>query len=143
MPHLQFDLNFTPKAQDKTRFADAVVQHFGKVMDTGTDHVAVTLRCGAREDLVFGRAGDPSRGIAFLNADLRRGRTPDQKRRFALAVIDDLGRVFDVPPSAVYIIFTEHDGPEFQMHDGVLPSWSAGERSEEHTSELQSLRHLV
>ena len=24
-------------------------------------------------------------------------------------------------------IFTEHDGPEFQMHDGVLPSWSAGE----------------
>ena len=85
-------------------------------MDTGTDHV-----------LVFGRAGDPSRGIAFLNADLRRGRTPDQKRRFALAVIDELGRVFDVPPSAVYIIFTEHDGPEFQMHDGVLPSWSAGE----------------
>ena len=71
MPHLQFDLNFTPKPQDKTRFADAVVQHFGKVMDTGTDHVAVTLRCGAREDLVFGRAGDPSRGIAFLNADLR------------------------------------------------------------------------
>ena len=40
MPHLQFDLNFTPKPQDKTRFADAVVQHFGKVMDTGTDHVA-------------------------------------------------------------------------------------------------------
>jgi hypothetical protein len=24
-------------------------------------------------------------------------------------------------------IFTEHDGPEFQMHDGVPPSWSAGE----------------
>ena len=127
MPHLQFDLNFTPKPQDKTRFADAVVQHFGNVMDTGTDHVAVTLRCGAREDLVFGRAGDPSRGIVFLNADLRRGRTPDQKRRFALAVIDELGRVFDVPRSAVYVIFTEHEGPEFQMHDGVLPSWSAGE----------------
>ena len=25
------------------------------------------------------------------------------------------------------MIFTEHDGPDFQMHDGVLPSWSDSE----------------
>lgn len=127
MPHLQFDLNFTPKAETKTRFAAAVVGHFARVMDTGTDHIAVTLRCGAGEDLLFGRAADPSRGVAFLNADLRRGRTADQKRRFALAVIDELERVLEVPRAAVYVVFTEHDGPDFQMHDGVLPSWSAGE----------------
>jgi hypothetical protein len=57
MPHLHFDLNFVPSGDAKTRFAAAVVQHFARVMDTGTDH----------------------------------------------------------------------DGPDFQMHDGVLPSWSAGE----------------
>ena len=55
------------------------------------------------------------------------GRTADQKRRFALAVIEELERTFGVPRAAVYVIFTEHDGPDFQMHDGVLPSWSAGE----------------
>jgi len=77
--------------------------------------------------LTFRRATDPSRGIAFLNADLRRGRTPDQKRRFALAVIDELERTLGVARAGVYVIFTEHDGPDFQMHDGVLPSWSGGE----------------
>ena len=127
MPHLQFDLNFVPAPVDKTRFAAAVVQHFAKAMDTGTDHIAVSLRCGAREDLTFGRATDPARGIAFLNADLRRGRTPAQKRSFALAVIDELFRTLQVPPESVYVIFTEHDGPDFQMHDVVLPTWSSGE----------------
>jgi phenylpyruvate tautomerase PptA (4-oxalocrotonate tautomerase family) len=127
MPHLQFDLNFEPDAAQKLRFASAIVQHFARVMDTGTDHIAVSLRCGAREDLTFGRAADRSRGVAFLNADLRRGRTADQKRRFALAAIDELERTLGVPRAAVYVIFTEHDGPDFQMHDGVLPSWSSGE----------------
>ena len=127
MPHLQFDLNFSPEAQEKARFSAAVVEHFARVMDTGTDHIAVSLRCREREDLTFGRAKDPARGIAFMNADLRKGRTPDQKRRFALAVIDELERVFRVPRESVYVIFTEHDGPDFQMHDGVLPSWSQGE----------------
>ena len=127
MPHLQFDLNLSPSPADKTRFAAAVVQHFARIMDTGTDHIAVSLRCLAAEDLTFGRAVDPSRGIAFLNADLRLGRTPGQKRAFALAVIDELERTFGVPRAGVYVIFTEHDGPDFQMHDGVLPSWSTGE----------------
>ena len=127
MPHLQFDLSFTPAPRDKSRFAAAVVQHFAQAMDTGTDHIAVSLRCGAREDLTFGRARDPSRGIAFLNADLRKGRTAAQKRAFALAVIDELDRTLNVPRESVYVIFTEHDGPDFQMHDGVLPSWSVGE----------------
>jgi len=127
MPHLQFDLNFTPPAEKKTRFAAAVVGHFARVMDTGTDHIAVSLRCAEREDLAFGRSPDPARGIAFMNADLRRGRTAEQKRRFALAVIEELEKTLGVPRAAVYVIFTEHDGPDFQMHDGVLPSWSAGE----------------
>ena len=127
MPHLQFDLNISPAPGEKARFAAAVVQHFARIMDTGTDHIAVSLRCLAAEDLTFGRALNPARGIAFLNADLRLGRTPEQKRAFALAVIDELQRTFAVPRESVYVIFTEHDGPDFQMHDGVLPSWSEGE----------------
>jgi len=51
---------------------------------------------------------------------------------FALSVtrpsrVSDLPRTLGIPPQNVYIVFTEHDGPDFQMHDGVLPSWSAGE----------------
>ncbi|HET9751856.1 MAG TPA: tautomerase [Myxococcales bacterium] len=126
MPHLRFDLNFTPSAGDKTRFAAAVAEHFGRVMNTGTEHVAVSLRCGAPEDLHFGRAADPAR-VALLDFDVRRGRTMGQKRELALAVIGELRKTFAVDPSGVYLVYTEHDGPDFQMEDGVLPSWSAGE----------------
>ena len=127
MPHLQFDLNFTPPDSAKSDFSRSIVQHFARIMDTGTDHIAISLRCAAREDLTFGRAEDAAKGIVFLNADLRLGRTPEQKRAFALAVIDELEACLSVPRAAVYVVFTEHDGPDFQMHDGVLPSWEQGE----------------
>ena len=96
-------------------------------MDTGTDHIAITIRCFGEGDLTFGRAVEPSKGIAFLNADIRLGRTRDQKRRLSLAVIDELGTRFGVPREAVYVILTEHDGEHFQLSDRVLPSWSTGE----------------
>jgi phenylpyruvate tautomerase PptA (4-oxalocrotonate tautomerase family) len=95
-------------------------------MDTGTDHIAVTLRCLGADDLVFGRAA-PGGRIAFLNADLRNGRTAAQKRQLALGLIADLGSLLRVPPENTYVIYTEHDGANFQLHDRVLPSWSEGE----------------
>ncbi|WP_242342515.1 tautomerase family protein [Anaeromyxobacter terrae] len=127
MPHLSFDLNFAPTAEEKRRFAEAVVGHFARVMDTGTDHIGITLRSYGRDDLVFGRAEQPERGIAFLDADIRRGRTADQKRRLALAIMDELERTWRVPKRSVYVVYTEHDGENFQLEDRVLPSWSEGE----------------
>ena len=127
MPHLQFELSFTPPREAKRAFASAVVSHFATIMDTGTDHIAVTLRCFGPDDLTFGRAVEPTKGIAFLNADIRLGRTRDQKRRFSLAVIDELGIRFGVPKESVYVILTEHDGEHFQLSDRVLPSWTTGE----------------
>jgi phenylpyruvate tautomerase PptA (4-oxalocrotonate tautomerase family) len=127
MPHLQFELNFTPPALEKRRFAEAVVNHFATIMDTGTDHIGITFRCYAEGDLVFGRADRPQEGIAFLDADIRRGRTADQKRRLALAVMQELEGTWRVPKRSVYVIYTEHDGENFQLEDRVLPSWSSGE----------------
>ena len=127
MPHLQFDLNFTPRPEARRAFASAVVNHFATIMDTGTDHIAISLRCLGEQDLTFGRAVEPSRGIVFLNADIRLGRTRDQKRRLSLAVIEELGTRFGVPKESVYVILTEHDGEHFQLSDRVLPSWSTGE----------------
>jgi len=48
-----------------------------------------------------------------------------QKRRFALAVIDDLGESSTFPV-AVYIIFTSMTARSSRCTT-VLPSWSAGE----------------
>jgi phenylpyruvate tautomerase PptA (4-oxalocrotonate tautomerase family) len=127
MPHLQFEMNFQATPGEKVRFSAAVVRHFSEIMDTGTDHIAVTLRCFAPEDLAFGRAAPTGGRTAFVNADIRLGRTKEQKRRLALAYMDEIARTWGVAREAVYVIFTEHDGENFQLSDRVLPSWSAGE----------------
>ena len=125
MPHLQFEMNFTPDTKDKAEFADAVCNHFATIMSTGTDHIGITYRCYEHNDLVFGRAGDGQ--IVFLNADIRIGRTADQKRRLALAIMDEICSRWKLPKEHIYIVYTEHDGPDFQLSDRVLPSWKTGE----------------
>ena len=127
MPHLAFHLDFARPAEERQRFAAAVVRHFADAMDTGTDHVGVSIATYSRGDLVFGRAEHPERGIAFLDADIRLGRTREQRRRFSLAVMAELERSFGVPQRNVYVVFTEHDGESFHMDDRVLPSWTPGE----------------
>jgi len=126
MPHLQFELNFTPSAVAKRDFAEAVKHHFAAIMSTGTDHIGITFRCYAQGDLVFGRAGTDGK-IVFLNADIRLGRTAEQRRRLSLAVMDELSARWGVPAAHVYVIYTEHDGPDFQLSDRVLPAWQTGE----------------
>ncbi len=125
MPHLQFELNFSPAAEEKTAFAAAVCDHFAAIMSTGTDHIGITFRCYDHADLVFGRAGNGP--IAFLNADIRVGRTAEQKRQLALAIMDEISARWGMAKEHIYIVYTEHDGPDFQLSDRVLPSWQTGE----------------
>jgi hypothetical protein len=127
MPHLQFEMNFTPRAEEKARFAQAVIRHFAQIMDTGTDHIGITLRVYGSGDLTFGRAAEGDGRIVFLNADIRLGRTREQKRRLALAVMQEIEQTWGVSQRGVYVIYSEHDGEHFQLSDRVLPSWSAGE----------------
>jgi phenylpyruvate tautomerase PptA (4-oxalocrotonate tautomerase family) len=127
MPHLQFELNFPVTKEEKGRFARAIVGHFSRIMDTGTDHIGITLRTYAPEDLVFGRAAPSGGRTAFVNADIRTGRTKEQKRKLALAFIDEIASTWGIAREAVYVIYTERDGEGFQLSDRVLPSWTPGE----------------
>ena len=127
MPHLQFELNFTVPDAEKSAFADRITALFADIMDTGTDHTAVTIRCFGTHDLSFGHATDPEDGIAFVNADIRDGRTSEQKRTLSLGFIAELGERFGVPAANVYVVLTEHPGEHFQLHDRVLPTWAEGD----------------
>lgn len=127
MPQLRFQMNFSVVTEEKKRFAGAIVRHFSEIMETGTDHVAVAIQCLGPHDLAFGRAGPSGGRTVLVDADIRRGRTPEQKRRLALACIEEITRMWSVDAEAVYLVYTEHDGPDFQLSDRVLPAWTPGE----------------
>jgi len=127
MPHLQFEFNFPLGDEDQRAFAEEVKQIFSRVMDTGTDHIAVTLRSYPMYSLSLGRATKAADGIAFVNADIRAGRSSAQKRQLCLDFMRAIHDRWQVPMQNMYVILSEHPGEHFQLHDRVLEGWSAGE----------------
>jgi len=127
MPHLQFEFNFPLSDDDKQAFAATVREIFATVMDTGRDHIAVTLRSYERYSLSLGRATSAEDGIAFVNADIREGRSRAQRRDLSLRFMEAIHRRWQVPMQNMYVILSEHPGEHFQLHDRELAGWSAGE----------------
>lgn len=129
MPHLQFELTTGPAADERRRFTDWVTERFASVMETGTGHVAVTVRDVPAGGLSLGRApiDEPA---AVLNADIRAGRSAAQRRTFATAVIERLATQFDIPAEHCYVVYTEHPGEDFHLAEGTLESWTDAEADE-------------
>ena len=124
MPHLQFEVTDRVDRSEVESFADRIAEYYAEIMDTGTGHVGVTVRDGA--SLALGRADADDR-IAFLNADVRAGRTAEQRRELAVAVMGELNERWEVPTENVYVVYTEHPGEDFHLREGALSSWSSDE----------------
>ena len=128
MPHLQFEVTERVDRSEVASFADRITTLYATIMDTGTGHVGVTVRDGT--SLALGRADGDDR-IAFLNADVRAGRTAEQRRELAVAVMEELHERWDVPTENVYVVYTEHPGEDFHLREGALSSWTADETTDE------------
>jgi len=120
MPHLQFEVT-EPLDGSVEPFAAWAADLYAEVMDTGTGHVAVTVREEAALSLGRAGAGEP---VAVLNADIRAGRSAGQRRELAVAVIEELGERWGVPAENTYVIYTEHPGEDFHLQEGALDSWT-------------------
>ena len=127
MPHLQVDINRGLSPDKKTNLAARFKQLFSRVMDTGTDHIAVSIREHGTYNLDIGRAKDHENGIALINADIREGRTMSQRRELALGFINLMDELLDVPREQVYVTLTEHKGEDFHLTERYLGDWSEGE----------------
>lgn len=127
MPHLQFEFNRKIPDGKKQQLSANVMRLFADVMDTGTDHIAITVRQVGTNGLGLGRVENPEAGIAFVNADIRSGRNPEQRRRLALGLMDEIHALCNIPVSNMYVILTEHPGDSFHLYERVLSSWQAGE----------------
>ena len=129
MPHLQIELNKPLTDEVKEKLTRRVKTIFADIMDTGTDHIATTLREHGTYNLDLGRVVDRERGVALINADIRAGRTLEQRRRLAVTLINLVAELGQLPQNHIYVTLTEHKGEDFHLSEGPLESWRAGEES--------------
>ncbi|MFH2122090.1 MAG: tautomerase [Pseudomonadota bacterium] len=127
MPHLQFEINQTLTDADKVTFARQVRKLFADIMDTGTDHISISIREFGTCNLSIGRVSEAEKGIALVNADIREGRTMEQRRALALGFMELLNTIFHIPEAHIYVTLTEHKGEDFHLVEKYLASWQEGE----------------
>ena len=127
MPHLQFEINRKVPDATKVAFAARVRQLFAEVMDTGTDHISISIHECGTHDLSIGRVKQPEKGVAIVDADIREGRTIEQRRNLALGFIALLNELMNIPREHVYITFTQHPGEDFHLAERYLADWVEGE----------------
>lgn len=127
MPHLQFDINKSLAARDKQKFAEEIRQLFSRVMDTGTDHISISIREFPTDNLSIGRVKQPERGIALVNADIRTGRSLEQRRELSLGFMSLLASTWQIPKEHIYVTLTEHKGEDFHLVERYLAGWREGE----------------
>jgi phenylpyruvate tautomerase PptA (4-oxalocrotonate tautomerase family) len=130
MPLLSFIVDESRSAEEKRTFAGQVADLYAEHMETGTGHIAVEIREVEPGGLWLGRADDPEAGHLFCDADIREGRSADQRRAFALAVMDLAAERWALPEANLKVVFSEHAGPEMMGVDRVGSEWTSGEIEE-------------
>lgn len=127
MPHLQFEINRSLNDEVKIAFAEEVRRLFSRIMDTGTDHISISIREFGTHNLSIGRVTEPEKGIAVVNADIRQGRSIEKRRELTLGFMDLMQRHWGVQRKQMYVTLTEHKGEDFHLLEKYLSSWQEGE----------------
>ena len=126
MPHLQFEINKKVSNESKEEFVKEIRATFAEIMDTGTDHIAITIREYDKYSLTIGRA-NPTDDICLMNLDIREGRTIEKRRELVLNYMEIVKHNFGINTKNQYVTFTEHKGEDFHLVEKYLASWESGE----------------
>jgi phenylpyruvate tautomerase PptA (4-oxalocrotonate tautomerase family) len=126
MPHLQFEINKKVSDDSKEEFVKEIRKSFAEIMDTGVDHIAISIREYDKYNLTIGRASITD-DICLMNLDIREGRTIQKKRELALAYMEIVKENLGINQKNQYITFTEHKGEDFHLLEKYLAAWETGE----------------
>ncbi len=126
MPHLQFEINKKVSDDSKEEFVNEIRNAFAQIMDTGTDHIAISIREYDKYSLTIGRAGITD-DICLMNLDIRVGRTIEKRRELALSYMEIVKENLGIDQKNQYITFTEHKGEDFHLIEKYLSQWETGE----------------
>ena len=91
-------------------------------MQTGTDHIAITISELKKENVSLGRAKDNDH-VCLMNLDIRLGRTERQKLELVKAFILGVEKFFRINKNNQYVTFTNHEGIEFNFYEKSLSDW--------------------
>lgn len=122
MPHLQFDINKKLEKKFKQQFIIFIEENFSKIMETGTDHIAITIREFKKDNLSLGRVNN-SDHVCLMNLDIRLGRTEKQKLELVKTFIVGVEKFFGVNKNNQYVTLTNHQGNEFNFYEKSLSDW--------------------
>ena len=123
MPHLQFDVNVKLNNKKRKIFLDFVRTQFSKIMRTGKEHIAISLREFPKNSLSLGRARSED-FVCFMNLDIREGRSLKQKRDLVEKYMEGVSRILGIDLRNQYITFTSHQGNDFNLYEKSLKKWS-------------------
>ncbi|WP_368029383.1 tautomerase [Arcobacter sp. s6] len=126
MPHLQFEINKKVSDDSKEEFVNEIRDAFSQIMDTGVDHIAISIREYDKYSLTIGRA-TPTDDICLMNLDIREGRTIEKRRELALKYMEIVKENFGINQKNQYITFTEHKGEDFHLVEKYLATWEKAE----------------
>ena len=126
MPHLQFEINKKVSKESKEEFVNEIRNAFAQIMDTGTDHIAISIREYDKYSLTIGRA-EITDDICLMNLDIRVGRTIEKRRELALSYMEIVKENLGIDQKNQYITFTEHKGEDFHLIEKYLSQWETGE----------------
>ena len=122
MPHLQFEINKKLEKKSKQEFITFIEKNFSKIMQTGTDHIAITIRELEKENVSLGRVNNKDY-VCLMNLDIRLGRTKKQKLELVKTFIVGVEKFFKINKNNQYVTFTNHQGIEFNFYEKSLSDW--------------------
>ena len=127
MPHLQFEINKKLKKNCKQKFIAFIEESFSKIMQTGTDHIAITLRELEKENISLGRV-HKNDTLCLMNLDIRSGRSKKQKIELVKTFMHGVEIYLKINKNNQYITFTNHKGIEFNFYEKSLSDWVKSEK---------------
>ena len=126
MPHLQFDINKKIDKGVKQKFIKFVEHSFSEIMETGTDHIAISIREEGKSNLSLGRA-NKNQDICLMNLDIRSGRKKEQIEKLVKTLMVGVNKIFKIKVSNQYTTITNHPGHEFNLFEKSLGNWKVND----------------
>ena len=96
-------------------------------MQTGTDHIAITLRELEKENISLGRV-HKNDTLCLMNLDIRSGRSKKQKIELVKTFMHGVEKFLKINKNNQYITFTNHKGIEFNFYEKSLSDWVKSEK---------------